>query len=435
MAKNAKSKSRKKADSPLSTEKTVQMALPTVEALLETREDLRRFLLQTGMKVVEAMLDEEQTSLCGERYKHQESRRAYRHGSETGLMTLGGQKVRVKKPRTRSVSGEELHLETWKSFEQEDPMTHRVLEQVCVGVPMRSYERSLESPADLEPVATKKSSVSRRFVAKSRELTEQFLGRSLEGMDLPILMLDGTYLGKHLLVVALGIDSDGRKHVLGLREGSTESKEVCKSLLRDLIRRGLEVEVARLFIVDGSKGLNSAIQSVFQGWCRIQRCQIHKLRNIREHLPEGHRAWVTTRLRAAFKNPDAEKGERKARQLIQELQEEHPGAAASIQEGLSEMFTLTRLGLTGQEALWRSLRSTNAIESLQGSMKHTAKNVKRWRNGMMVLRWAVTGILEAQKKLRRIQGYKRIPSVIEELRRQLELERGSNEPMKEQKAA
>ena len=143
---------------------------------------------------------------------------------------------------------------------------------------------------------------------------------------------------------------------------------------------------------------------MFQGWCRIQRCQIHKLRNIREHLPEGRRAWVATRLRAAFKTANADKGERQVCQLIQELEEDYPCAASSIQEGLSEMFTLTRLGLGGQEALWGSLRSTNAIESLQGSMKHTAKNVKRWRSGMVVLRWAVTGVMEAQKKLRRIEG-------------------------------
>lgn len=435
MAKNAKSKTEKKADSADTGEKTFQIPLPTVQVLLDTRNDLQRFLIQTGMKVVDAMLQEDLTALCGERYRHQEDRRAYRHGSEVGLMTLGGQKVRVKKPRVRSVTGEELHLESWESFEKEDPMSRRVLEQVCVGVPMRSYERSLEPPADLETVATKKSSVSRRFVAKSQAVCDEFLGRSLEGMDLPILMLDGTYLGKHLLVVALGIDSEGRKHVLGIREGSKESGEFCKSLLRDLIHRGLEVEVPRIFIIDGSKGLRSAIESVFHGWCRIQRCQIHKLRNVREHLPEGRRAWVTTRLRAAFKHSDAEKGRRRAQGLIQDLQTDHPGAASSIEEGLSEMFTLARLGLDSEEALWSSLRSTNAIESLQGSMKHTAKNVKRWRNGTMVLRWAVTGVLEAQKKLRRVKGYKRIPSLIDTLRAQLESERNSDELMKEPKAA
>lgn len=424
MKKSARSKSPKKAESTKSDEKIFQLALPTLQAVLETRENLHRFLVQTGMKVVEAMLQEEQTELCGERYRHRADRKAYRHGSETGLVTLGGQKVRVRKPRVRSVEGHEMQLETWEAFDQEDPMTHRVLEQVCVGVPMRKYERSLESPADLETVATKKSSVSRRFVAKSRKMVEAYMGRSLEGMDLPILMLDGTYFGKYMLLVAMGIDRAGRKHILGIREGGTESSGVCKGLLRDLIRRGLTVDTPRLFVIDGSKALHSTVDSMFQGWAKIQRCQLHKIRNVREHLPEGRRSWAITRLRTAFKSSDAKKGEQRARSLIAELQEDYPSAASSIEEGLSEMFTLARLGLDSQDALWRSLRSTNAIESLQGSLKRTAKNVKRWRSGTMVLRWAVTGVMEAEEKFRRVQGYKGIPDLVTELSRQLAAERG-----------
>ena len=425
MSKRARSTKKKKAESAEASEQVVQLPLPVIQTLMDTQQNLHRFLIETGMQVVEAMLASEQAEICGERYRHQTGRKAYRHGSEMGLMTLGGQKVRIKKPRARTVDGEEIPLTTWKGFQGEDPMSLRVMEQVCVGVPMRKYERSLETPADLETVATKKSSVSRRFVVKSREVAQEFLGRSLEGLDIPIVMIDGTRFGKRVLIVVMGIDGDGRKHVLGIREGSTESSEVCKSLFRDLIARGLEVETPRLFIIDGSKALHSAIDSLFAGWSKIQRCQIHKMRNVMEHLPEGHQSWVKTRLRSAFRSPSAEKGQQRARRLISDLQVDYPGAASSIEEGLSEMFTLTRLGLSAPSPLWTSLRSTNAIENLQGSLKYTAKNVKRWRNGMMVIRWAVTGAMEAEKKFRRIRGYKQIPTLIEALSHLLAAERSA----------
>ena len=431
MSKSARSRGPKEVES---VEEAVQRPLPLVEVLVNAQRGLHDLLVDTGMQVLEAMLKEEQAALCGPRYEHSEDRKAYRHGSEDGLLTLGGRKVRVKKPRVRSVEGKELTLPSWEVFSEEDPMVRRVLEQVCIGVPMRKYERSLEDlPSGVETVAAKKSSVSRRFVAKSKAAVADYLGRSLEHLDLPIVMLDGTYLGDHLLLVALGIDSEGKKHVLGIREGGTESFEVCKSLLRELIDRGLVVEKPRLFVIDGSKGLHKAIRTLFRGWFQIQRCQLHKMRNVLEHLPERRRGWVRTTLRTAFHSEDAEKGRRRACKLISDLQEDHPGAAASIEEGLSEMFTVTRLGVHG--ALWRTLRTTNPIENLQGSLQYTAKNVKRWRSGMMALRWAVTGAMEAEKKFRRVRGYKQIPSLISALDERLAEVRNEEIPETKKKVA
>ena len=412
MSKTARTRGPKKVESTPS--EPTQRCLPLLDVLVNAQMVLHELIVDTGMQVVETMLREDQEALCGPKYQHNEEREAYRHGSEMGWMVLGGRKIRVRKPRVRSKDGEEVPLPTWEQYRAEDPLVRRVLEQVCVGVSTRKYERSLEDlPGDLKSVGTKKSSVSRRFIAKSQAQVQEYLGRSLGDLDLPVVMLDGTYLGDHLLLVALGIDADGNKHVLGIREGGTESFEVCKSLFRELIDRGLVVERPRLFVIDGSRGLHKAIRHLFRGWHQIQRCQVHKLRNVQEHLPENRRGWVKTTLRAAFLSENAEKGQSRARRLISSLEEDHPGAAASIAEGLAEMFTVTRLGIHG--ALWRTLRTTNVIENLQGSLQHTSRNVKRWRSGSMALRWAVTGAMEAEKRFRRVRGYRQLPSLLHAL--------------------
>lgn len=413
MGKSVRSSKGKTAESGGREEVGFQRTLPLVDILVGATEGLYELVVDTGLQVLAALLEEDRTALCGARSKPCQERRASRHGFDRGQLVLGGRKVSVRKPRVRTKDGEELRLPSWEELAGEDPLRRRVVEQMLIGVSTRKYERSLEDlPSPLRSVASKKSSVSRRFVAKTQEQVGEFLGRSLEDLDLPILMFDGTAMGDSILIVALGIDLDGRKHVLGVREGTTESFETCRSLLRDLIDRGLPVEKARLAVIDGSKGLDKALRRVFGSWIVIQRCQVHKMRNVQEHLPKANWPFVREKLRQAWLRSDSfEEAQKRLLHLAASLDDQHPGAAASIREGLKETLALLKLGVA-VGPLFRSLRTTNIIENLQGTLKATAKRVKRWRGGSMALRWAVSGIMEAETKFRRVRGYKDIPYLV-----------------------
>lgn len=391
-----------------------KLTLP--EVLLNARRGLWEMFLTSGRQVFEALLEEDRTLLCGPKNQPHADRRAYRYGFDEGQVVLGGRKIRHRKPRVRSLDGQELELPTWRQVSDEDPLNERTLEQMLVGVSTRGYSRSLE-PVDeqFETIGVSRSSVSRRFVARTTRQVEEFLSRSLEGLDLPAILLDGTNLGDHVLITAVGIDSTGRKHVLGVVEGSTESEGVCRSLLQSLIERGLVVERVRLFGIDGGKGLRKAIRTMFGDWALVQRCQVHKMRNILDHLPESRRAWTRAAVRRAWASETPAGARRKLLDLARQLEGAHPGAAASIREGLDETLTVLELGLTG--ALARTLCTTNPIENLQGALKRLTRNVKRWTGGSMAQRWAVTALIEAEKKFRRIKGHREMPQFLAALAR------------------
>ena len=282
---------------------------------------------------------------------------------------------------------------------------------MLVGVSTRNYARSLEPvPEGIEARATSRSAVSRQFVARTQGQVETFLTRPLGDLDLPVIMLDGTGMGDHLLVVALGVDEKGYKHVLGVTEGSTESEEVCHGLLRQLVERGLVLERARLFTIDGGKGLRRAIRVMFGPWALIQRCQVHKLRNVVDHLPQNKRAWVKAAMTRAWAQATVGEARGKLRDLASQLEDQHPSAARSVLEGLEETLTVIALGVSA--SLSRTLRTTNPIENLQGAIQRVCRNVKHWRSGSMALRWGVSALVEAEKKFRRVKGYREIPQLI-----------------------
>jgi transposase-like protein len=371
---------------------------------LDPRRSLLQVVLAKGFEQVEAMLEADREALCGPRRRWQPDRQAYRYGYDQGQLVLGGRKVRVRKPRVREAGGREIPLPSWQQFASEDPLLRRVLEQVAAGVSTRDYSRTLEeTPEELGATALSRSGVSRRFVAATQKRVQEFLARPLGDLDLPVVMLDGRGMGDHLLVIALGIDRSGRKHVLGVVEGSTESEAVGRRLLDDLIGRGLPVERARLFVIDGGKGIRKAIRGIFGSWALVQRCQVHKIRNVREHLPKGKRTWVRAAMRRAWAENNASTAKAKLRDLATQLENDHPGAAGSLLEGLDETVTVLRLGVAGW--LLKTLSSTNAIENVQGTLAKVSRNVKRWRGGRMALRWGVTGLLVAERKFRRIKGH------------------------------
>lgn len=392
-----------------------QRVLPLLEVVVALKDGLRELVVSSGMQVLEALLEDDREKLCGPKRKQQVEREAYRYGYDHGQLVMGGRKVSVAKPRVRGVNGGEVALPAWEAFRDTDPLNERVVEQMLSGVSTRKYERSLE-PLDEQrkAIAVKKSSVSRRFITATSQKVSSFLHRSLAELDLPIIMIDGLHVGEQIIVGVLGIDANGNKHVLGLCDGPSESERVCRELLRGLIDRGLVVDRARLFVIDGSAGLGKAIRQTFGQWALIQRCQLHKMRNVLEHLPERKREWVRAQLRKAWEAASAEKAKSIMEQLARSLGD-HPSAAASVREGLDETLTLIKLGVTG--ALYRTLRTTNAIENLQGTIRQVTRNVRRWRNGSMAVRWVATALIEAQERFRRIKGVSDMPRFLNALTR------------------
>lgn len=389
-------------------------SLPLVELLVDTKAELFELMIRSGLRVLDAMLEEDRTTLCGPRYAHQAARIASRAGTVPSEVVLGGRKVTVARPRVRA-AGREVPLPTFQTLAQEDPLNRRVVEQMLVGVATRQYARSLEPvPAGVVSRGTSKSSVSRRFVAKTTAQLRAWQSAPLDGLDLVALLVDGVHIGEHCLVVALGITADGQKHALGLWEGATENAAVCQSLLANLQSRGLRTDRSLLVILDGALALHKATRAVFGEAALIQRCQVHKLRNILDHLPERQRPWVQAVVRRAYQATDIKVATRLLTDLAKRLDTEYPSAAGSVREGLEETLTVLTLHLSTR--LQRSLATTNAAESLLSRTRHVKRNVKRWRGGQMMLRWVAAGVLEAVKGFRRLKGHADMPRLVVALR-------------------
>ena len=388
--------------------------LPLVDLLVDTRTELLELVTRSGLKVLGAMLEEDRTAVCGPRYTHEPDRPASRAGTVRGEVVLGGRKVIIQRPRVRTAAGE-VPLPTFQTMAQRDPLDRRVVEQMLVGVATRQYVRSLDPvPADVPSRGTSKSAVSRRFVAKTQAQLETWQARPLEDLALAVLLLDGVHVGEHCLIVAVGVTEDGTKHALGLWDGSTENSTVCQSLLANLQSRGLRTDRSLLVILDGSKALHKAVRMMFGEAALVQRCHVHKLRNVLDHLPDRQRPWVKAILQRAYRQDDVATAKRLLQDLARRLDGEYPSAAESVREGLEE--TLTIIGLRLSPALRRSLSTTNAAESLISRTRHVKRNVKRWRGGQMVLRWVAAGVLEAVKGFRRLKGHKEMPTLVTALR-------------------
>lgn len=384
------------------------------EILRDARQDLRTLVMVRGMEMFQQMLEDDRTALCGVRHAPDPERGAYRYGYDDGVLIFGGRKVRLRKPRVRHKAGGEATLPTWMAYTDSDPLGKRVVDQMMIGVSTRKYERSLEgAPGGTSSVGIDRSSVSRTFVARTEQAVKEFLSRPLKSDDFPVIMIDGKTICGHVMLIALGVDREGRKHILGLEEGTTENSEVCKSLLGDLITRGLEVAHRRLVVIDGGKGLRRAVKDTFGAWALVQRCRVHKLRNVIEHLPAPRQAAVIAALKKAWGSANVDQARKLLRQLANHVRQEHPGAAGSIEEGLDETLTVLALGLDGH--LLKLFSSTNMIENVNGTVQDMTRRVKRWRGGAMVMRWAATGLMEAERNFRRIAGYEQLPTLIASL--------------------
>lgn len=393
-----------------------QMLLPILGLMATVKGSLLDLVVASGLKLIEVMLEQERETLCGARYLHDAARAASRAGFAPGELVLGGRRVSMKRPRVRGTDGKEVPLPSWEEFAKEDPLTARAVEQMVLGVATRKYDRSLEPmPVDVETRGTSKSAVSRRFVKATKEALDKWLNRPLSDLSLAVLMLDGIVCGEHTALVALGIDEQGMKHVLGVWEGATENAVACQALLSNLVERKLNTTRTMLVVIDGSKALARAVRDTFGKRALIQRCQVHKRRNVLEHLPEKRRSSTDAILSTAYRCSDPKRALGILNKLARQLEHNHPSAAASLREGLEETLTVLSLKLDN-DALRRTLVCTNAIENLNSVIRRTHRNVKRWRDGTMVLRWVGAGLEEATKGFRRLKGHAGMPKLVAALR-------------------
>jgi putative transposase len=371
------------------------------------KEGLLALSVGVGLGVLHELMEAEVDEVVGPKGRHDSDRDAVRHGHEGGEVTLGGRRVPVRRPRARTVDGrEEVELCTYRHFAARDQLTDVVFERMLAGVSTRRYARAGEPVgSDVDELArsTSKSAVSREFVSRTREHVIELMSRPLGDLRLAVLMLDGIELKGRCCVVALGIDTDGIKQPLGLWDGSTENSTVATTLLANLVERGLDVDQGVLVVIDGAKALRKAVRDVLGTDTPVQRCVRHKERNVLGHLAERDRPLVRRRLRQAWALDDHDAARERLHVLVGELERSHPGAAASLREGLDETLTVTRLGVRGR--LKRTLVSTNPCESMIETVRRISRNVKHWQSGDMCLRWTAAGMLEAETQFRRVIGH------------------------------
>ncbi len=378
------------------------------------REGLLALSVGVGLGVVHELMELEVDEVVGPRGRHNPARSAKRHGREDGSMTLGGRRVQVSRPRIRSADdARELPVETYAYFADRDPLTRAVMDRVLAGVSTRKFAQVGEPVGvgvETSSSATSKTSVSEMFVERTATALEELMSHRLDDVRLAVMMLDGMEIADRTHVVALGITTDGVKIPLGLWEGSTENATLARTLLADLVDRGLDPEQAILFVIDGAKALRRAIKDVFGEHALVHRCHRHKERNVTDLLPERDRDTVRTRIRAAWSLTDPELATQRLELLASELERTWPDAAGSLREGMHDTLTLMRLGITGNLA--QTLSSTNPCESMIEIVRHTQRNVKRWRDGDMRKRWTAAGMLVAEQQFRRIIGYRDLAALV-----------------------
>ena len=368
-------------------------------------EGLLSLSTRVGLEVVRQLLEADVTVQAGPKGTHNPDRTAYRHGTGKTPVVMGGQKARIQRPRVRSKEGVELQLPTLSAFQNEDPLNQVLLSRLLSGVSTRKYARTLDEPVE-DAACVSKSEASRRFASAMEAQMDEFFKRQIEG-SCPAMMLDGLELGKMTIIAAMGIDAEGKKRILGLAEGGSENSEVVKALLNDLIERGLDASEPRLYILDGGKALHKAVKDVFGKKAVIQRCQVHKKRNVLSQLPESEQANGSIAMTMAYREFEYGKAKASLELLADNLAYRYPKAADSLREGLEETLTAHRLKLPG--LLRQTLSSTNAMESANSGCMGIIRRVCNFKNGAMTLRYAAAGFLEAERGFRRIKGYKQIP--------------------------
>jgi transposase-like protein len=389
----------------------VQLVLPMAETLGWLRKGVGELIRQAGLQMMELMMEEEVRGLVGERSQPQPERTANRWGTEKGYCVVMGQKVPIERPRVRNMEDREVRLGTYEMFHRGEPLTETVWEKLMLGLSTRKYGQAVREFADA--YGLEKSAISEHFIEASRTKLKEMLERKLDKLKLCALLIDATPFAGQQMVAVLGVSQDGRKTILGIRQGATENATVVGELLGDLANRGLDFSEPRLYLLDGGKALSSAVKKYAGESAAIQRCQVHKRRNVLDHLTDEQKPLVAKKLNAAYGMEDHAAAKLALTQLHRELMDLNPSAARSLEEGLEETLTVHRLHIPLQ--LRKSLASTNIIESAFSIVERVCSNVKRWHGGDQRERWVGSGLLVAEKQFRRIQGHKQIPILLREL--------------------
>ena len=386
----------------------IQMILPLAEIVGLLQQGVGNLLRETGLALMEMVMEEEVRYLAGERHQQHAQRQAHRWGREQGYCVVDGQKVPIRRTRLRSKDKREQRLGSYELFQRSGPMQVGVWDKMMRGLSTRNYGAVVKEFHNAYGI--EKSAVSENFIEASREKVKELMERPLGELRLCAIVIDGTPFKDRQMIVALGIGCDGRKTVLGLREGATENMAVVSSLLGEMVERGLDFSVPRLYILDGGKALHSAVRKYAGEAGFLQRCQVHKKRNVVDHLPEEHKADVKRKLQNAYAMTDYAEAKRALERLHRELMDLNPSAARSLEEGLEETLTVHRLRVP--EQLRRTLCCTNVIESAFSIVETACRNVKRWRPGDQIERWVGSGLLVAERQFRKVVGYRQIPLVL-----------------------
>ena len=387
---------------------TVQMMLPMAEVVGLLQQGVGHLLREAGLALMSLVMEEEVRHLAGERHQQHEGRRAHRWGQEDGYCVIDGQKVPIERTRLRTKDKREQRLGSYELFQRNGPLQQGVWDKMMRGLSTRNYGAVVKEFSTAYGI--KKSAVSENFIEASREKVKQLMERPLGELRLCAVLIDGTPFKDRQMVVALGIGCDGRKTVLGLREGATENAAVVTALLSDLVERGLDFSTPRLYVLDGGKALHTAVRRHAGEAAFIQRCQVHKKRNVVDHLPDEHKADVKRKLQNAYAMVDYVDAKRALERLHHELMHLNPSAARSLEEGLEETLTVHKLRVPDQ--LRRTLSCTNIIESAFSIVETVCRNVKRWREGDQIERWVGSGLLVAEQQFRKVIGYRQIPLLL-----------------------
>jgi putative transposase len=389
----------------------VQMVLPLAEMVGWLRQGVGELIRQAGLRLMELLMEEEVRELVGERSRPQPDRTASRWGKERGYCVVMGQKVRVNRPRVRTTDDQEVRLGSYEMFHRGEPLTETVWEKLMLGLSTRKYGQAVRQFS--EAYGLEKSAISEHFIEASRTKMKEMMERRLDKLKLCALLIDATPFAGQQMVAALGISQDGRKTILGIRQGATENATVVGELLGERANRGLDFSEPRLYVLDGGKALHAAVKKYAGESAPIQRCQVHKRRNVLDHLTDEQKPLVAKKLNAAYALEDHAAAKLALEQLHRELMDVNPSAARSLGEGLEETLTVHRLHVPLQ--LRKTLASTNVIESAFSIVERVCSNVKRWHPGDQRERWVGSGLLVAEKQFRRVQGHKQIPNLLREL--------------------
>jgi putative transposase len=404
----------------------IQLVLDPVEAVAMLQDSMTDFATEMGLKVARLLLDDEVNQRCGFRYERVPDRQVTRYGRQRGMVVIAGQKLPVERPRMRYTQRcGEAELDNYACLQSPEAMPQSVLRRLVRGVSCRDYEDVVDMAR--EGFGVKKSSVSRSFVKASAKVVRELAERRFDGVRFPVIYIDGTPYAGETMIAAMGITEDGTKRLLGVRQGATENAAVCTALLEDLCGRGLDTSSPTLLVLDGAKALRAAVKRVWGQNALIQRCQVHKERNVREHLPQKHWEGLSRQLNAAYHETDYDQALKGLKTTARWLERLNPDAAASLREGMEETLTVVRLGVP--ELLRRTLATTNPIESAFSVAENVTRRVKCWREGDMRQRWCIAGLMRAESKFRRVKGHRHIAQLLKALDR-LVLGKGLDEKRK-----